>query len=421
MPANRKPAIFYTTFNFYTIVEPLGEGGAGRVYKVSDEEGKLFALKFLNASSTQQRKRFKNEIAFCSKKSSPRIVAVLDHGFSGTAEDRCPFYVMPLYAGTLRSLMNAEIGHDAVLPLFSQMLDGVEAAHLQDVVHRDLKPENILYDPPSNGLVIADFGIAQFTQEALFTAVETRAQERLANFIYAAPEQRRRGIDVGFRADIYALGLILNEMFTGEVLQGTGHKLIGGVAPQYAYLDPLVGLMVRHSASDRPASIADIKRELIARGADFVSQQRLSQLKGTVISAKEIDDPLIASPIKPVGVTYADDSRLEFELDRTPTPEWVRCFVSLGSYRAVMGSEPQRFQFSGNRAFVPLAESQIGMTQMVADNFKNYVHAANQGYRTETINAQRRRQEHEERALKERIAREEALQKIRDSVKSIKL
>jgi serine/threonine protein kinase len=328
---------------------------------------------------------------------------------------------MPLYARTLRSLMDAGIGHDSVMPLFSQMLDGVEAAHLQDVVHRDLKPENILYDPPSDGLVIADFGIAQFTQEALLTAVETRAQERLANFIYAAPEQRRRGSDVGLRADIYALGLILNEMFTGEVLQGTGHKLIGGVAPQYAYLDPLVGLMVRHSPSERPALISDVKRELIARGVDFVSQQRLSQLKGTVISAREVDDPLIDSPIKPVGVTYADDGRLEFELDRTPTPEWVRSFLSLGSYRAVMGSEPQRFQFSGNRAFVPLAESHVSTMQVVADNFKNYVHAANQGYRTETINAQKRRQESEERALRERVAREEALQRIRDSVKSIKL
>ena len=122
---------------------------------------------------------------------------------------------------------------------------------------------------------MVDFGIARFTEEALFTAVETRAQDRLANFLYAAPEQRVRGRDVGPVADIYALGLILNEMFTGEVPQGSGHKRIGDVAPQYGYLDTSVDRMIRQSPAERPGSIAEIKRELIARGNEFVSQQKL--------------------------------------------------------------------------------------------------------------------------------------------------
>ena len=293
MPRSQKSRAFETTFSLYTETGFLGEGGAGRVYKVTDEEGRPFALKILHSASTPQRKRFKNEIAFCSKKSSPHIVAVLDHGFSMVAEKACPFYLMPLYAGTLRSLLKTGLQHDVVLPYFSQILDGVEAAHLQEVVHRDLKPENILHDGSSNTLVIADFGIARFTEEALFTAVETRAQDRLANFLYAAPEQRIRGRDVGPRADIYALGLILNEMFTGEVLQGTGHKQIGSVAPQYAYLDALIDRMVRHSPDDRPTSIAEIKQELIARGNEFVAQQRLSQLKNTVVPESDIEDPNI--------------------------------------------------------------------------------------------------------------------------------
>jgi serine/threonine protein kinase len=219
MTPNRKSQTFETTFNVYTEVGFIGEGGAGKVYRVADEEGRCFALKLLRVASMQHRKRFRNEIAFCSKRSSPHIVTVLDHGFTIVADWRCPFYIMPLYATTLRALMAKGLQHDKVLPYYSQILDGVEAAHLQEVVHRDLKPENVLCDPSTDNLVIADFGIARFTEESLFTAVETRPQERLANFVYAAPEQRVRGGKISSQADIYALGLILNEMFTRQVLQ----------------------------------------------------------------------------------------------------------------------------------------------------------------------------------------------------------
>jgi serine/threonine protein kinase len=85
------------------------------------------------------------------------------------------------------------------------------------VNHRDLKPENILYHMESNTLGVADFGIARFRQEDLITAVKTGPQEKLANFVYAAPEQRFAGRPVDLRADIYALRLIMNEMYTGEV------------------------------------------------------------------------------------------------------------------------------------------------------------------------------------------------------------
>jgi serine/threonine protein kinase len=420
MPANRKPLSYETTFNTYTEMGPLGEGGAGRVYAVNDGDGQRFALKILRAASTAQRKRFKNEIAFCSKKPSPHIVSVIDDGFVGIGEERLPFYVMPLYGGTLRTLLGAGLPGDRVLPYFAQILDGVEAAHILDVVHRDLKPENILHDPASDALVIADFGIARFTEEALFTAVETRAQDRLANFLYAAPEQRVRGREVGPRADVYALGLILNEMFTGEVLQGSGHKLIGSVTPEYAYLDALVDLMVRQSPDDRPSSIAAIKRELIARGNDFVSQQRLDRLRSTVIRESEIDDPLIADPIRPVRVDYSDDGRLDFELSQVPTPQWVRAFVSQGSYAAVMGSDPSRFGFLENHALVPVNGGQAGAIQMVANHFRNYVRAANALYEAGVRDAQRRAQEDQREALRRQTELEERRQRVRETVKSIK-
>ena len=87
--------------------------------------------------------------------------------------------------------------------------------------------------------------------------VETAPGDRLANFAYAAPERCGRG-EVDRRAHVYALGMILNETFTGELLRGTGHKRIDAVAPDYAYLDSAVDSMVRQSPAERPATIAQI-------------------------------------------------------------------------------------------------------------------------------------------------------------------
>src|SRR5207245_9704896 len=118
------------------------------------------------------------------------------------------------------------------------------------------KHENILCDQDRGAIVVADFGIAHFEEEEIYTAVETRNADRLANFQYAAPEQRVRGRAVDARADIFALGLILNELFTGEILQGSGHRTIANVAPHLAYIDEIVDTMERSSASERPGNEA---------------------------------------------------------------------------------------------------------------------------------------------------------------------
>jgi len=254
---------FYTAFETYSRLEQAGAGGAGRVFKVRDSEGNPFALKLLNPEAgTTKAKRFKNELMFCLKNAHRNIVNVLDYGVSSIGEKRVPFYVMPFYSSTLRKLCDAGIHPDRVLPLFTQVLDGVEAAHERKVWHRDLKPENILYEPASDTVVVADFGIADFTEDELFTAVETGDQERLANFLYSAPEQRARGREVDGRADIFALGLILNEMFTGRVPQGAGFRRIADVVPRYGYFDATVDAMTQQDPESRPPDITSVKNGL---------------------------------------------------------------------------------------------------------------------------------------------------------------
>jgi serine/threonine protein kinase len=175
---------------------------------------------------------------------------------------------MPLYSSTLRDCIKKDIPTAEVLQLYGQILDGIEAAHLLAVYHRDIKPENILFDTKT-GLVLADFGIAHFQEDALQTAVETGPNEKLANFAYAAPEQRFSGSVVDHRADIYALGLILNEMYTKQVAHGTGFRRIKDTAPGYGYLDSLVDLMIQQQPNKRPQSINQVKEELIKRDSRF--------------------------------------------------------------------------------------------------------------------------------------------------------
>lgn len=177
----KKVRTFRSTFTLYTANDVVGEGGAGIVYQVTDEESNPFAVKVVKPENvTRDRlKRFKNELRFCQENRHPNILTVLDHGFAETENKPSPFYVMPLYDGSLRSLMAKPIPSDRLVRFVDQLLDGLEAAHLKGVVHRDFKPENVLLDSKNDRLLLADFGIARFRQEELFTLVETSSKNVL--------------------------------------------------------------------------------------------------------------------------------------------------------------------------------------------------------------------------------------------------
>ena len=125
----KKLGVFETPFETYTELEFKGQGGSGRVCSVKSSSGETFALKYLDPEkvSTEKLKRFKNEIGFCQRNSHPNIVCVVDTGAVVVKEVKCPFYVMKLYSGTLRSFMENKLVPDNVMRLFSQILDGVEA------------------------------------------------------------------------------------------------------------------------------------------------------------------------------------------------------------------------------------------------------------------------------------------------------
>jgi serine/threonine protein kinase len=407
------PKVFETLSDTYSVTGIIGEGGSGRVFAVKDSTGASAALKclFSHLSTTQKRKRFKNEIDFCSKQRHPNLIQVIDSGLVEWGAAKTPFYVMPLLPATLRTLLEQKILPARVLPLFSQVLNGVEAAHLLGVTHRDLKPENILYDSDHDILVIADFGIAHFEEDLIATAVETKAGEKLANLRYSAPEQRVKGATVDERTDIYALGLILNEMFTSAVPQGAGYTTIGAVAPNYLYLDALVEQMIQQTPAARPAKLQEVKKELIGRKNSFVALQQLDAKRHEVISANT------PGRVAPVRLISADWNRgtLILELDRTPEPGWVQRFRQPRvGYTSVMGAGPEAFQFRERTATVRAEEH--GAEQIV-NHFKQYLEMATSGYQADleaeaALNEQEQRKKFE-LELAEAEKRERILKKLK--------
>lgn len=388
--------VFETTFGTYVADELLGEGGAGRVYGGADDEGRPVAIKLLTATTKDKRRRFKNEIAFLWRNKHPNIVSVTDHGLS----EKTPFYVMPRYDSSLRTMMKQKLSQEDALAIFGKILDGVEAAHLLGAFHRDLKPENILVVHASKTPAVADFGIASFTDDLLITLVKTEDTQRLANFVYAAPEQRVPGGAVDKRADIYALGLILNELFTGHTPHGTDYRTIAPVAPDCAFLDGIVAKMIKQESSERYASIEDVKREVSHQRQEFITFQRLSQISETVIPEGEIDDPLAFNPPKIIDVDWSNGT-LTITLDRPVHGKWIHALHNIGNYTCVMNKPPQVFQFSGSVARVSSTPTEA---QQVVNFFKEWLPKVTARLKSDLqqeIDERRRREEEKLRIQKQ--------------------
>jgi len=390
-------ATFETAFDVYKAWSILGEGGAGRVFEATTSDGVSVAIKVLRpeVSSSDKRKRFKNEIDFLSKDRHRGIIRVLDSGVYRVDQGSSPFYVMPRIPSTLRAYIRSGIASNRVLPLFDQVLCAIDAAHRLGVVHRDLKPENILHDPERDLLLVADFGVAHFEEEDLLTAVESKQNDRLANFLYAAPEQRTRGAVVDQRADVFALGLLLNEMFTGQVPQGAGFRTIASVVPNCAYLDELVERMRQQSPGNRPGSVEEVQKELIRRGNEFVALQRLDEKRREVVPAYQ------AGEVEPVRIQEADwnGTVLTVLLNREPEHGWLERFRDpRGGWSELMGKGPASFRFTGRKVQNSATEQQV---QALLDNLRNYLTMATEGYQQDLRDAAVRKQGEERNRLRQ--------------------
>jgi len=198
----------------YEVVEELGRGGMGKVYRVTDKKiGEEVALKLLSPSIAADKKtieRFRNELKFARKISQRNVCRMFDL----SEEDGTPYITMEYVSGEdLKSLLKktGQLTIKKAIAIAKQVCEGLAEAHRLGVVHRDLKPHNIMIDKEGNARIM-DFGIAR----SLKMKGITEAGTVFGTPEYMSPEQVE-GKEVDPRSDIYSLGVILFEMVTGEV------------------------------------------------------------------------------------------------------------------------------------------------------------------------------------------------------------
>ncbi len=196
----------------YKILEKLGEGGMGEVYKAEDLKLKrIVALKFLPSGLTRDpeaKQRFIHEAQVASSLQHPNICTI--HDIDETAEGEL-FIVMDCYEGeTLKDkIARGPLKIEEVIELGMQIASALQEAHSKEIIHRDIKPANILITTQDQ-VKILDFGLAIMTEQTRLTKEGTT----LGTVAYMSPEQTR-GEEVDHRTDIWSFGVVLYEMLTG--------------------------------------------------------------------------------------------------------------------------------------------------------------------------------------------------------------
>ncbi len=274
--------VFGARFGAFEVLERLGAGGMGEVYRARDTRlDRSVALKVIRASELPDRdrlERFKREARAISRLNHPHICALYDIG----EQEGKAFLVMEYVAGeTLASRVErGPLRIEEVLRYGVQIAEALDTAHRNGVVHRDLKPSNIMLARDSVKLL--DFGLAKLREVDAdrignATTMSLGLSEDgliLGSLPYMAPEQLEKPVDA--RADLFALGVVLYEMVTGEApFRGESKaSLIVAILSQEpvpvtnrqpltpALLDRTIGRCLAKSADERWQTAADLAAEL---------------------------------------------------------------------------------------------------------------------------------------------------------------
>ena len=261
-----------TRLGAFEVVEPLGRGGMGEVYRARDTRlDRFVALKVLSPDFDAGRRGqvwFEREARALSKLSHPHICTIHDIGYAEIDGRQMPFLVMELLDG---ETLAARLARGA-LPLVESIThamdiaDALAAAHDQGVVHRDLKPANVMVT--TSGVKLLDFGLAQLRAIAPTRAspatqsFQTSAGMVFGTVPYMAPEQLR-GEETDARTDVFAFGVVLHEMLTGS-RPFTADSSAGLIAAILEHDPP----PVRAPEARVPASLDAIVRRCLAKNPE---------------------------------------------------------------------------------------------------------------------------------------------------------
>jgi serine/threonine-protein kinase len=305
--------------NRYTILEKLGQGGMGAVYRGNQHSvGREVAIKLVTPqliTDSDVIKRFSREAKLASKLSHPNAVGVLDFG---QTDDGLFYLVMELVVGkTLDQIIKAErqLSPERIVRIGTQVCDALEGAHALQIVHRDLKPANIMLLAQGRDIVkVLDFGLAKSLAPDQTSTTMTSAGSLLGTPAFMPPELAL-GQPCDGRADLYSLGCILYLMGSGRLpfVSESAHELIAMHGTQQA--PPMTGV---------PDALAHVIDRLLEKEPNRRFQTAAETREALEASLGQ----RIATPVS--GVTRMSQPSL--------SPQQISAFVSSDTIAAVPAS-----------------------------------------------------------------------------------
>jgi serine/threonine protein kinase len=293
------------TISHYKLLEKLGAGGMGEIYKAQDTVlNRFVAIKVLSpamASDPERRKRFFQEAQAASALNHPNIITIYDIVADG--DTQC--MVMEYIAGkTLREVIPPRgLSAEQALPFATQMAGALTAAHGAGIIHRDLKPSNVMVT--GSGLIkILDFGLAKWLDPGLgadqATASEalTREGSIIGTMSYMSPEQAE-GKRVDARTDIFSFGSVMYEMMTGRrAFEGTS-----GISTLTAILrDPVQP--ISDIAPGVPQELEQVILRCLPKDPE-ARWQSMKQVEAALVSLQRQFQPAAGSSPLPIPVAVA--------------------------------------------------------------------------------------------------------------------
>lgn len=330
----------------FDVIETLGKGGMGTVYKVRDREtNSVFALKLLHQnlrSDPSVLKRFEQEARAAEELDHPNLVPTYAHGVTNDGE---PYLLIEYVEGeTLAQVLERDgaLEEDRAISIFEQICAALSYAHESKIVHRDIKPANIILSKTSGGDEVArvvDFGIAKTLSEVdRSTRNLTQTGEVFGSPHYMSPEQCL-GLMLDEKSDIYSLGCVMYEVLAGE--------------PPFAGSNP-IQLVVKHINDVPKPYLSKFQSSRKARGLQAIARRCLEKdVFYRFQSADELMDAL--AKVRAGKGVYVDHFKFEsYKLEKQL--HWAAIALPLVSIAIFLGGLGQGI-FSGEAsalAYTPL-------------------------------------------------------------------